>query len=352
MYEEITYERILGRMLERVPADMDKREGAIIYDALAPAAVELQNLYIQLDVILNESFADTQTRAYLIKRAAERGISPSTATYAIRQGEFSMDVEIGARFSLNALNYVVTERMAHGIFQLQCESLGEVGNREAGDLIPIEYIEGLTDARLTEVLIPGEDEEDTELFRARYFQSLDSQAFGGNRADYKDKVNALEGVGGVKVYPVWKGGGTVRLVFIDSLFDTPSKTLLNAVQTATDPVQNQGMGVGFAPIGHVVTVEGCQAVRVDIRTRITFQDGWSWEEIEPYAMEVVDTYFKELAAAWAKSDRLVVRISQLETRMLEIPGVLDIGDTRLNGEEKNFTLDADSVPVRGSVGYE
>ena len=36
MYENITYESILQRMLDRIPDDMDKREGAVIYDALAP----------------------------------------------------------------------------------------------------------------------------------------------------------------------------------------------------------------------------------------------------------------------------------------------------------------------------
>lgn len=46
MYEEVTYEEILERMLERVPDDMDKREGSLIYDALAPAAIELQIMSI------------------------------------------------------------------------------------------------------------------------------------------------------------------------------------------------------------------------------------------------------------------------------------------------------------------
>ena len=55
MYEEVTYEEILERMLERVPDDMDKREGSLIYDALAPAAIELQIMYIELDVILKET---------------------------------------------------------------------------------------------------------------------------------------------------------------------------------------------------------------------------------------------------------------------------------------------------------
>ena len=40
------------------------------------------------------------------------------------------------------------------------------------------------------------------------FDSMDAQSFGGNVADYKERVNAMNGVGGVKVYPVWNGGGT------------------------------------------------------------------------------------------------------------------------------------------------
>lgn len=64
MYEEVTYEEILERMLERVPDDMDKREGSLIYDALAPAAIELQIMYIELDVILKETFADNASREF------------------------------------------------------------------------------------------------------------------------------------------------------------------------------------------------------------------------------------------------------------------------------------------------
>ena len=77
MYEAITYEDILQRMLDRVPNTMDKREGSIIYDALAPAAAELQLMYIELDVILTETFADSASREYLILRSAERGIHPN-----------------------------------------------------------------------------------------------------------------------------------------------------------------------------------------------------------------------------------------------------------------------------------
>lgn len=355
MYEDVTYELILDRMLDRVLAqnpNIDTREGSIIYNALAPAAVELQNMYIQLDTILNESFADTQTRDYLIKRCAERGVNVEPATHAIRQGEFvpsTLEIEIGARFSLNLLNYVVTEKISNGVYKLQCETAGYDGNVESGALIPIEYIEGLETATLTDVLVPGEDEEDTEHLRQRYYDSLNSQAFGGNITDYKEKTNSLDGVGGVKVYPVWDGGGTVKLVIINSDFEKPSEVLVNSVQTIIDPTQNQGNGVGIAPIGHIVTVLGCNETVVNVATRITFQEGWNWEALKPYAEQAIDDYFKELASDWASLDNIIVRISQIEIRLLNLTGVLDIADTTLNGVAHNLTVEADNIPKRGNV---
>jgi len=75
MYEQMTFERVLQRMLSAVPANVDKREGSILYDALCGAALEMANLYLELDVILNETFADTASREFLIRRAAERGLN-------------------------------------------------------------------------------------------------------------------------------------------------------------------------------------------------------------------------------------------------------------------------------------
>ena len=54
-----------------------------------------------------------------------------------------------------------------------------------------------------ELLIPGEDEEETERFRTRYLESFSSQAFGGNAAGYRERVTALPGVGAVRVQRAW-----------------------------------------------------------------------------------------------------------------------------------------------------
>jgi uncharacterized phage protein gp47/JayE len=355
MYENVTFESIMERALARVPSTMDKREGSVIWDAIAPAAVEIQNLYIQLDVILKETFADTASLFYLKKRAAERGIYQIMATHAILQGEFTpinLEIPIGTRFSCDRLNYIVTEKMEDGIYQMTCETAGTEGNRHLGILIPIDYVDGMETANLTELLIPAEDDEDVEEFRERYLNSLASKAYGGNIADYMEKVNALQGVGGVKVTPVWNGGGTVKVTFIDSTFHVPSEEMVEMVKNEADPYPHEGLGYGFAPIGHVVTVEGVEGVTVNIVTNITYREGWNWESAKPYILNAIDKYFDEISEQWEDSDNLIVRISQMESRILDCEAVLDIEGTTLNGVGSNLFLEGHQIPVRGNVNGE
>ena len=64
----------------------------------------------------------------------------------------------------------------------------------------------------------------------------------------------------------------------------------------------------------------------------------------------MDGYFHELAEGWAEQEGgLVVRVSAVEMRLLDCPGVLDVGGTKLNGQPKNLTLDENAIPVRGEI---
>ena len=253
MFEDFTFSNIMERMLNNVRDDVDKREGSIIWDALAPAALELELTYISLDYMHQQMFADTAERDSLILRARERGLEPYDPTYAVLKGEFTpttIDVT-GQRFSLGALNYVATEAITGeaGAYKMTCETAGADGHKTLGTMIPINYIDGLETASATAILIPGEDEEDTEDFRARYFDSFGDKGYGGNVQDYIDKVSALDGVGGVRVTPVWNGGRTVKCTILDASYNPATSTLINSVQQAIDPTQD-GSGAGIAPIDH------------------------------------------------------------------------------------------------------
>lgn len=354
MYEGMSFDVIMRRMLDRIPNTFDKREGSVIYDALAPAAMEIMSMYIELENVLTEVYADTASREYLIKRAAERGIIPSSASNAFLKAVSTpalVDIPIGSRFSLNELNYVITEKTRDGEYVVQCETKGVVGNRYFGRLIPIDYISGLESVEITELLIPGEDEESTESIRRRYFESFNAKVYGGNIKDYIDKTTSISGVGAVKVTPVWNGGGTVLLTILDSEFKAASDTLVKKVQDETDPT-GDAAGVGTAPIGHIVTVRTADETVVNINTIITFQEGYSWSKIKADVTKSIGDYLLEIRKAWADESASIVRISRIETRIMNIAGVLDVEGTKINGASSNLLLDAYSIPVFGVITNE
>lgn len=85
-----------------------------------------------------------------------------------------MEIADGKRFTGGENTYIVT---APG--QVTCEQIGTVGNEYTGDVLPIEYISGLTTAKITRVLIYGEAEESTESLRQRYLSRLRKGHFPG-----------------------------------------------------------------------------------------------------------------------------------------------------------------------------
>ena len=48
-------------------------------------------------------------------------------------------------------------------------------------------------------------------------------------------------------------------------------------------------------------------------------------------------------------ENLKIRISQIESALLDLEPVLDISNTKLNGIEENLVLDQDAIAVRGDV---
>ena len=373
MFENMTYENILESMLKNVPSDVDKREGSVIFDTLSPAALELANAYIYLDIILNNAFADTAEREYLILRAKERGLAPYEATKAVLKLEVtytgtSENVKPGDRFSLDGMTYVVTEQMInetdsvittypfgeddpqdsdpgntiYGQWRVECETPGKEGNTRFGDVLPLQSISELASAKITELLIPGEDTEGTEEFRERYFEAVNNEAFGGNRADYRQKVKSIDGVGQVKIYRTPKGGGTVRVVITDSENKKPSTELVNQVKEILDPEEYEGLGYGEAPVGHAVEVEGVSSVDVDVSVKWQTESNVTVDE--GLIIEDIENYFDEVNSKWDSRDHITIYAAQIIARILDIEGIVDVTSIFINGQQKIDT-DVDEIFV-------
>lgn len=353
MFEDKTYEKLLENKLNKIPSHVDTREGSVVYDATAGNSLESAQMYVTIGEYYDETFGDTASRPNLIRRAAERGIIPKPASAGIYKGVFNIEVPIDSRYSLDKYNYIVIKKLDTGAneFELECETIGAEPNGNTGDLIPIENVPGLASAKLTEMLIPGEDEEETESIRTRYLNSFDTQAFGGNIKDYEEKTLSIAGVGAVKVTPVWNGGGTVRLTILDSEFNVANSSLIQRVQRKIDPTKDQ-MGKGLVPIGHIVTVDTATQKSIYIATQLTLI-GIEVNNIKTQIDKILQDYLLELRKSWSSVNKIVVRVSQIESRILSLnPRIIDIRGTKINGYEKNLEIDLYEIPIWGDGKYE
>lgn len=342
-------------MLEEYPDDIDKSENSPVYNAVAGQAAEMSQLYTFLEVALQLAFADTSEGEYLTRRVAEFGTNRRAARKAIKKGIFKddddslIDIPIGSRFFIDDLHYEAIEKISEGSYQLQCEEEGTVGNRPKGDLLPIENINSLATAEMTDVIVSGEDEESDESLFERYIHDMNEPAFGGNVSDYKGKINSIQGVGGVEVIRAWNGGGTVKCIIIASDFSKPSDELIDSIQTEIDPEENQGEGIGLAPIGHIVTISPVAETEISIETTVTLDPGLSASSMKEDIEASLSDYLLSLRKAWKDEDKLVVRTAQIDARLLMLPSVVDIAGTKINGLKENVEINKENIPVLGAV---
>ena len=352
MYEDRTYAALLAEGKAQVSDDILKGEGSLVHNALSIIAYELERFYIQADYLLNQIDPASADYENLVKLCAQRGIYPEDATFCEVRLVGDAPIPMGARFNLSAYNYVVVDTIdaAEYAYLARCETAGSAPNGLTGVTIPITYVEDLNTATITEVLVEGDDASTKEELLAAYKNSFDSSSFGGNVAEYKLKINAFEGIGGCKIYPVWNGGGTVKAVLISSDFGPVSSYLVDEIQEEMCPTPKKGYGI--AAIGHDMTVLSVSTVTVNIVTSITFMTGYSWAACEAAIKAAIEEYIAAQREAWADGDEnthITVYVSRVESAILSVQGVLDVGNTKLNGSTSNLALSWDAIPVLGTV---
>ena len=169
--------------------------------------------------------------------------------------------------------------------------------------------------------------------------------------DYEHKAMTLPGVGAVKVIPVWNGTGTVKLLALDSNFRRASAELTARLQEAFDPDQN-GLGNGLAPIGHIVTADTVEEVAGQIKTKLSFDSGYNRENCKEAVEAAIEAYFSGIRKDWSRQDGMTVYISNINRAILSVPGILDVTGTLLNGTDQNLSFSVYELPVLGGVAYE
>lgn len=346
-----TYDEILNEMLSRVPDDLDKREGSIIYTALAPVAYMLCEQQFYDEDISDSTMPDTATGELQTRLYSSLGVNRQPATYAVRRGVFTpadADIAIGSRFGAAGVYYAVTGSDAEG-WLLTCERAGIIGNQYFGDILPLDNLNpNLQSAELTDVIIAGEDRENDDSYRKRFITEMRSTPFGGNIAQYEQQIKAISGVGDAVVFPAPEGGGTVTCMIVDPDGNPVSSTLLASVQELIDP-DMQGSGYGLAPIDHKVTISTPTGFAISVEASVTLDTGYTLNSIKPLISAAISQYLS--AGVGFRGNP--VRVAHIETAVLSVAGVIDISGLTLNGKSANITLpklyDNYCVPMLGEL---
>ena len=351
--EVYEYEALLQEMLDRVPDTLDKREGSMIYNALAPCAFLCAQQNYMLAYMMQLLFADTAEEDWLDRVVSDFGMTRKAATYAVRQintfdsAGAALDVTIGDRFAVGDVTFALTEKIATGQYKATCEQLGVTGNLYSGAILPVDNINGLGSATLVATpLTAARDAESDDDLRTRFYLSVRQSPFGGNIADYEEKTLAIDGVGAVKVFPAHEMGtaGHVGIVIGDTQGNTASAALVSTVQTL--------MGVdgdGIAPIGHTVTVETSTDLTVTIAAAVKIKTGSSFSVIQPIVVAAITAYINSISFTDP-----TLYFAKLEAAILDCHSdVMDIGTVTINGASANLALSKTfasyQVPVVGTI---
>ena len=360
--QQYTYDYLMRLALSFVPDDRDKREGSVIYDALAPVCQLLAAAALELKNYCTQTYALTATGKDLDNRVAEKGITRYPATYAVKKLTLKdaaggpVSVPLGARFSTVSdtypINYKVTSQYLEdgmpiaGSYEVTCEEPGVRGNEYSGNVINITFIQGIASAYMSSTLMPARDEETDEELLQRYLEALNEMPFGGNMSDYRTKVRALEGVGDVQVYPTWNGGGTVKLSIVDPAYGPCSAEFIMSVESQVDPENSQqqrGTGLGIAPIGHNVTVVTPQEVVIDVSATVSLRSGYVLGQVETDIENALTEYLDVLKHTWADPNdnngyTCDVFLSRISSTILNVPGVVNVTNVKLNGSAADVIL--------------
>jgi uncharacterized phage protein gp47/JayE len=345
-YEDKTPDLIHGSMLENVDPAIDQREGSVVHDLTKPAAIEIANAYIELDAVLALGFAETSEGEYLDMRASEHGVTRKEAlkaqgsvTLTGPDGEF---MPLGTRLQTAAEIFFVTladVTLTGGTATVnaEAEEAGLAGNVSAGTITALAPgdLYGIVSVTNTLVFDGGSDAEDDESLLARLLDRVRKPATSGNAAHYKQWALEVAGVGDAKVYPVWNGGGTVKVVLLDTEKTAPAPSVVTA---ATAYIESQ------RPIGVTLTVVGATELAINITATMTLASGADIADVQAQFTTALADYLKSVAFTGEQ-----IRYTRIANFLIDVPTVIDYASLTVNGGTANIQPTDGQVGVVGTV---
>jgi uncharacterized phage protein gp47/JayE len=350
LFEAQTYEEILQRLKNKVPSGMDTSEGSFIHDTLSPAALEIAQLYTNLDMILTLAFAQTTSGQYLDYRADERGLTRKNALKATGMVKVSGNpgVAIGkgtifltdGGIEFESTEVAVIQENGLADISIQAVDDGITGNVPAGAVKTLQVaLQGVTEITNESAITGGTDRESDEDLLSRLLRKVRNPATSGNAAHYLQWAAEVSGVGDAKVFPLWDGAGTVKVIIIDSEKTPAEPEIVTATAAYIESMR---------PVGAEVTVESSAGVDINVAATVTLAENYTLEQVTDSFRALLTEHLKDIAF---KQD--YVSFARIGSTLLETPGILDHTGLTVNGGTANIAISTTfnncQVAIAGTV---
>lgn len=345
MYETQTESVIKQRMLDRITSTIDKLEGSLTNDAISPIAVELTQMYIELDRILELVFAQTSSGDYLEYRAAEFGVSRKQGTNAIGKVTFTgvNDTVIPLGTQARTVENLVFATTIEGTIEsgianvpIEASTIGTTYNIPSATIInlPVSIL-GVTAVTNADPTSGGTNvETDAELL-TRLLVKVQTPTTSGNSNEYKLWALEVDGVGDAKIFPLWNGNGTVKVLLVDSNKTPANATIVDNVATYVESVR---------PIGATLTVLAATGLNINISVSVTKDSAYTLQQVTDNITAKLTAYLKSIAF---KSN--YVSYAQMGNAIIDSEGVIDYSSLTINGGTANISVKSEEVAILGAV---
>ncbi|ACL22807.1 Baseplate J family protein [Desulfitobacterium hafniense DCB-2] len=343
MFETITPESIKENILNEL-ALVDVREGSYTNNLVSPTALAIWKLYDSLNALIPMVYVDETSGVYIDKKAAHYGITRKSGTKATAVLHFTgVDGKVVPKGTVfltgDGLEFVTESAVTITAGAARTTAIaaeaGEAYNVPGGSITQqIVSISGLTGVT-NDAAVGGTDPESDKSLVERLYAYLRKPATSGNVYHYEQWALAVDGVGGVKVAPLWNGPGTVKVLIV-----SPAKAPVDqeVVTRCADHIQQN------RPIGAAVTVESASALMINVEATITIESTTTKSAVKEAFANSLNAYLQSIAF-----EKYELIYNRLAFMLLDIEGVIDYEDLTVNGGTSNITIAANEVPVAGMV---
>ncbi len=354
MYEDRTDENIKQEMLDMIDADVLKMAGTFTNDILSPSSIKQAEIYMELSYLATKLDIETLEGEELEMIINQRtGIKRRQATKAKGQVTFKGDIgaiiDKGTIISNRLVQYETLEEVVIGedgtvSVNIQCLEEGSNGNALANTITEFTVaIPGITEVYNENDILEGYDAETDDSLLQRYYEYVRIPATSGNVYHYIHWAKEVEGVGDVKVTPIWQGMNTVKVTIIDDKMKPANEKLVNKVQEHIDP-NSEGLGYGSAPLGAKCTVVSAKSEIINLDVNIKRDTSYTLEEVQENIFQSIEDYFKTIGLKQRE-----VSYAKIGAAILDANGIIDYSDLLVNGDTSNIILADEEVPIFGEV---